>query len=324
MKRTSARAALVMTLLLSGCASTKVPPPVISLDEPVVQAEPIPEPAKPIEVVKVPEPLPLPGQLQPVAPPSARVESDDPSTRVTKANREARVAPATDGFVNAIQIWPYAEGALYQVYARPGRVTDILLQAGEELVSVSAGDTARWVVGETTSGSAATQRVHVLVKPIRANLSTNLLINTNRRSYLLELTASDSTWMASVSWHYPQDRLVSLERQAQRAERAAPVAQAIPLERLRFRYELSGDSPPWRPLRAFDDAERVYIQFPAGIAQGELPPLFVIGPTGNAELVNYRYRAPYFIVDRLFGAAELRLGGDKAQVVRITRTDRVK
>ena len=58
-----------------------------------------------------------------------------------------------------------------------------------------------------------------------------------------------------------------------------------------------------------------------GIAQGELPPLFVVGVSGDAELVNYRYRAPYYIVDRLFGAAELRLGGDKAQVVRISRTD---
>ena len=62
-------------------------------------------------------------------------------------------------------------------------------------------------------------------------------------------------------------------------------------------------------------------RIPAGIAQGELPPLFVVGSAGSGELVNYRYRAPYYVVDRLFGAAELRLGGDKAQVVRIGRND---
>jgi type IV secretion system protein TrbG len=67
----------------------------------------------------------------------------------------------------------------------------------------------------------------------------------------------------------------------------------------------------------------VYIQFPAGIAQGELPPLFVVGAQGAAQLVNYRFRSPYYIVDRLFGAAELRLGADKAAVVRIERTDDV-
>jgi type IV secretion system protein VirB9 len=84
---------------------------------------------------------------------------------------------------------------------------------------------------------------------------------------------------------------------------------------------VTGDNPSWRPERAFDDGRSVYIQFPAGIAQGEMPPLFVVGPKGESQLVNYRVRAPYYIVDRLFGAAELRLGGEKAQVVRITRTD---
>jgi type IV secretion system protein VirB9 len=52
-----------------------------------------------------------------------------------------------------------------------------------------------------------------------------------------------------------------------------------------------------------------------------LPPLFVVGPQGDGQLVNYRYRAPYYIVDRLFGTAELRLGGDKAKAVRIARND---
>ena len=78
------------------------------------------------------------------------------------------------------------------------------------------------------------------------------------------------------------------------------------------------------PRSAFHQfCERVYIQFPAGIAQGELPPLFVIGPQGDGQLVNYRFRSPYYVVDRLFGAAELRLGADKAAVVRIERTDGV-
>ncbi|MCY1358064.1 P-type conjugative transfer protein TrbG [compost metagenome] len=104
---------------------------------------------------------------------------------------------------------------------------------------------------------------------------------------------------------------------------AAPVDAGLRLEQLRFRYAISGSNPPWKPLRAFDDGQKVYIQFPGGIAQGELPPLFVIGPEGDGQLVNYRFRSPYYIVDRLFGAAELRLGADKGDVVRIDRTDGV-
>ena len=80
--------------------------------------------------------------------------------------------------------------------------------------------------------------------------------------------------------------------------------------------------PPWRPVQVFDDTRKVYIRFPAGISQGEMPPLFVIGPDGStSELVNYRVRGATMIVDRLFPAAELRLGSDPQQVVHITRTD---
>lgn len=315
----------LILLVLAGCATQGTPPPAISLDEPM-QAQPLPEPPKPVEVVAVPEPLPLPGQLKPLPdadedPPAP--EPDDETLRVSRANEDARVAPTREGYVNAIQIWPYSDGALYQVYAAVGRVTMISLQPGEELVTVAAGDTVRWIVGDTSSGSGDDLRINVLVKPIRSGLKTNLVITTSRRTYLIELTSTERAWMASVSWDYPRDRMLALQRQAQAAQTAAPVETGLSLERIRFRYVISGSNPPWKPLRAFDDGEKVYIQFPAGIAQGELPPLFVIGAQGDGQLVNYRFRSPYYIVDRLFGAAELRLGGDKGDVVRIERTDGV-
>lgn len=297
----------------------------IALDEPV-EAQRLPEPPKPIEVVEVPKPLALPAQLKPLpeTQPSKRAkESADERVRVSRANREARVAPSREGYINAIQVWPYSDGALYQVYTSPGRVTAINLQPGEELITVAAGDTVRWIVGDTTTGSGDELRTSVLIKPTRIDLKTNLVITTTRRTYLIELASTEHTWMASVSWDYPKDRMLALQRRASAAQAAAPVDAGLALEQLRFRYAISGSNPPWKPLRAFDDGRKVYIQFPAGIAQGELPPLFVIGPEGDGQLVNYRFRSPYYIVDRLFGAAELRLGADKSDVVRIERTDGV-
>ena len=310
---------------VTGCATHGQPPPDITLDEPVA-AHALPELPKPIEVVEVPKLLPLPEQLKTLgSTPEDKpvVESPDEKTRVVRANAEARVAPSREGYINAIQVWPYADGALYQVYTSPSRVTVIALQQGEELVTVSAGDTVRWIVGDTASGSGSSLRVNILVKPTRIGLKTNLVITTNRRTYLLELSSTPQAWMASASWDYPKDRMLALQKQAKQAQVSAPVDSGLSLEQIKFRYALSGDSPPWKPLRAFDDGERVYIQFPAGIAQGELPPLFVIGSQGDGQLVNYRFRSPYYVVDRLFGAAELRLGRDKAEVVRIERTDGV-
>ncbi|WP_044061483.1 TrbG/VirB9 family P-type conjugative transfer protein, partial [Pseudomonas aeruginosa] len=219
----------LILLALAGCASQGKPPPSISLDEPV---QPLPEPPAPVEVVAVPEPLPLPAQLKPLpevdAAPAAPEPADE-KVRVSRANAEARIAPTREGYVNAIQVWPFTDGALYQVYAAPGRVTVVSLQPGEELVTVAAGDTVRWIVGDTSSGSGDALRVNVLVKPIRSGLKTNLVITTSRRTYLLELTSTEKAWMASVSWDYPKDRMLALQRQAQAASAAAPVDTGLSL-----------------------------------------------------------------------------------------------
>ena len=252
-------------------------------------------------------------------------EPTDPRQRVGAANAAARVQPTRDGYVNAIQQYPWTQGALYQVYTAPGQVTDIALQEGEQLVGpgpVAAGDTVRWIIGDTVSGGGPTARVHILVKPTRPDIATNLVINTNRRTYHLELRATASTYMASVSWTYPHDALIALQGRNAAAASAAPVAGGVDLAALNFRYRIEGDRVPWKPVRAFDDSAQVFIEFPAGISQGEMPPLFVTGAAGDAELVNYRVQGRYMVVDRLFAAAELRLGDRRSeQRVRIVRDD---
>ncbi|HEY2531622.1 MAG TPA: P-type conjugative transfer protein TrbG [Xanthobacteraceae bacterium] len=313
---------LIMSTAVTGCATK---PPEIGYDDeqPAILQSDSP---KPVQVVEVPKPLPLPGQLKPPPGPRSPPEPGDPRHRVDLANAAARVQPSRSGYVNAVQVFPFAEGALYQIYAAPGEVTDIALQEGEQLTGsgpVAAGDTVRWIIGDTESGPANAKRVHILVKPTRPDVATNLVINTDRRTYHMELRSTEKTYMASVSWVYAQDQIIALSRQNAAAEAATPVETGLDIDRLRFRYAIEGDNPPWRPLYAFDDGRKVYIEFPRGIAQGEMPLLFIVGPDGKtSELVNYRVRNSHMIVDRLFAAAELRLG-DKGteRRVRIVRND---
>ncbi len=315
---------LLISVSLGACSTWK--PPEISYDDTPKQAVLQPDPPKPVQIVELPKLLPLPGQLKPLpAGRTAPPEPVDPHARVDQANGAARIQPTRAGYLNAIQVYPFSDGALYQVYAAPGEITDIALEPGEQLVGsgpVAAGDTVRWIIGDTESGTGPTKRAHILVKPTRPDLITNLIINTDRRTYHLELRSTEKTYMASVSWQYPEDQLIALRRQNQEADAAAPIATGVDLASINFRYAIQGDSPAWRPLRAFDDGHKVYIEFPGGIAQGEMPPLFVIGPAGGSELVNYRVNRNYYIVDRLFAAAELRLGDkDSERRVRIVRTD---
>jgi type IV secretion system protein VirB9 len=318
----------ITILLLAGtslgaCSPWK--PPQIAYDDTPRPAVLQPDPPKPVEVVELPKLLPLPDQLKPL--PHGRTaasEAADPRVRVALANGAARVQPTRAGYINAIQVYPFSEGALYQVYAAPGEITDIALETGEQLVGagpVAAGDTVRWIIGDTESGAGAGKRVHILVKPTRPDLFTNLVINTDRRTYHLELRSDEKTYMASVSWAYAQDQLIALRQQDSAADAAAPIATGVDINALNFRYRIEGSPAAWRPLRAFDDGKQVFIEFPSGIAQGEMPPLWVIGPDGGADLVNYRVRGNHMIVDRLFAAAELRLGGEHQEKVRIVRTD---
>jgi type IV secretion system protein TrbG len=307
--QTSLTVTLLATSILAGCATYK--PPEIDFDSTVPPLDP---PPPPVAEAALP-PLHIPPPWTPSR--GGTTDAADPEARVKFANAAARVEPRREGYYNAIQIFPYSEGALYQVYAAPGQITSISLEPGERLTGtgpIAAGDTARWIIGDTESGSGRDRRVQILVKPTSPDISTNLVINTNRRTYLIELRARAEDYMPLVAWAYPAPPT--------RVEPHLPTTPAIPPEAQRhYRYLLQGDDPPWRPISVFDDAQRVYVVFPEGIVQGEMPPLFVIGADGSAQLVNSRVHRNILIVDRLFAAAELRLGGRKQEVVRIVRSD---
>ncbi|GAB5446115.1 MAG: P-type conjugative transfer protein TrbG [Gymnodinialimonas sp.] len=301
---------LLAATALTACANQS--PPQIPYDDHV------PPLAQPL----APPPAKVP--IQPVHVPSAWTPSrggdpdaDSLEARIAAANAAARIEPRQEGYYNAMQVFPWSEGALYQVYAAPGLITNIALEPGESLTGpgpIAAGDTTRWIIGDTSSGAGRTARVHILVKPTRPDISTNLIINTNRRTYLIELRSDEEIWMPSVAWAYP----------AERSTPRLPILRrpTIPSEGQRnYRYGLQGDSPPWRPVAVFDDGRRVYVVFPAGIAQGEMPPLFVVGPDGQGQIVNTRVSGNVLIIDRLFAAAELRLGERDQAVVRILRID---
>lgn len=305
--------------LISACATTQLEPIEVS-DFIAATAIIEDEPTRPVEIVETTVAFPLPGQMKQITS-NADARNVSPRQAVYEGRKSALIEPSVDGYVNAIQVYPYTEGALYRLYASPGQVSDIALQPGETLVSVSAGDTVRWVVGDTISGTGPSARAHVLVKPINSDIRTNLMIATDRRTYHLELESVPSGYMAALSWRYPADELAELTSRNARAisRKSGIIERGVSLDGLNFDYRMSGDRPNWKPVRVFDDGRQVYIQMPDDIEATDLPPLFVLGGNGDAQLVNYRLRGKYYIVDHLFEAAELRLGEKPQTVVRISK-----
>jgi type IV secretion system protein TrbG len=311
----------VSLIALSACASKATLNSFA--DEPFIEAKVIAEPAPPVQIVEKVKPLPLPGQLKKLGGKAKTVkDADDPLVRVDEANSAATKEPVKAGYINAIQVYPFSSGALYRLYAAVNQVSDVALQPGEKLVSVSTGDTVRWIVGDTSSGTGTAQQVHILVKPIAADLKTNLVITSERRTYHLELESTETTYMSSLSWTYPDDDLIAIKKKNDSIAGidTLPIDGALSFDNLNFRYRIIG-AAAFAPARVFDDGAKVYIQFPSSLPQGEAPPLFVQGSEGKPALVNYRVKGNTYIVDRLFAVAELRLGVSPQSVVKIIRSD---
>lgn len=238
----------------------------------------------------------------------AREARDVIAADIGTANAGARVDQAHARFEGARTIYDFQEGALYQIYTNPGFVSSILLQPGERLNDIAAGDTSRWLVTEAEGGSDGQTRAVVLIKPQSTGLRTNVVLITDRRTYVLEVVAEPhGLYSPEVAWSYH--------------EQTASAPSSPTLENLDFDYRVHtvrGARPAWFPARVFDDGARTYVEFAPDVAAAELPPLFVVTADG-AELVNYRLQAGRYMIDRVFDVAELRLGTRAQTIVRIER-----
>ena len=242
---------------------------------------------------------------------------------IAEANAAARAPSRADAFENGVQMFGYEPGRFYEVWTAPYRVTTLTLAPGETVTSKAAGDTVRWQIGETTSGSGNAQRTHVLVKPLERGLETNLVLTTSQRVYMILLrSGADDAFNAAVAWRYPD----APPPVVLTPEPAAGLIDArLDPERLDGRYRieprtgLGGRRPRWTPTAVFSDGARTVITFPPDLQVDEAPVLFVLAPDGEAQVVNYRQQGGVFVVDRLFDRAELRLGERRPQVVRISR-----
>lgn len=236
---------------------------------------------------------------------------------IIAANREARTPSRADGFEGGLQVFAYAPGRVFEVWTAPLRVTTLSLAPGETVIAKAAGDTVRWQIGETTSGSGEAQRAHVLVKPLETGLETNLVLATSRRVYMVQLrSGKPDAFNPAVTW----DVAAALPPATYVAASPPPVISPEPAALYgRYRIKAKGRRPAWTPSAVFHDGRRTFIAFPGALSVGESPALFALSPDGSRQMVNYRQQGDLFVADRVLDRAELRLGGKRAQVVRLTR-----
>jgi type IV secretion system protein VirB9 len=200
-------------------------------------------------------------------------------------------------------------------------VTDVILQPGERVTGVHPGDGVRWTFTPGISGARGVEQVHVLIKPLMADISTNLVINTDRRTYNLDLMSSGTDFIPSLSFSYPLDTLkdwdafITEKRKEDEANVSAAAGFSVSPEDLHLEYEIRGrDSLRWKPVRVWDDGVKTYIRFKrgSGIKSVEAPVL-VVFEHKKEVLVNYRVVEDMYIVDKVFDSGALIAGTGAAQ-----------
>jgi type IV secretion system protein VirB9 len=205
------------------------------------------------------------------------------------------------------------------------RVTDISLEAGEHVTGVHMGDTVRWQIAPSKSGVGETETIHVIVKPLVPDISTNLLIMTDRRTYNLDLVASATEFIPSVRFAYPSGFMSSWEEfiktnaKTKNDTITLPGTYGISPDNLYFGYEISkGSSYEWAPVRIFDDGTKTYIEMPAKYKSLEVP-VVMFFEGRQKKIVNYRIKDRFYIVDRIMsGKAALIVGQKQVVIQRIS------
>ena len=255
---------------------------------------------------------------KPIKPQKFKPAKSKKGTKAVKeANKGSVRKPKSMHYLNSIMTYRFDKGAIYQVYTAPREVTDVQFQPGEHIISIAAGDTLRWQVSKTYSGSGQNSREHLLIKPHHPNIKNSVVIMTNIRDYHLRLISTKNTYMNVVKWQYPNESFVSHYKQDD--SQSSPL-QGLSLDNMQFNYQLEtveGSQPGWMPKMVFTDGEKTYIKFPPNIQ--EAPVLFLGKDSGTGHIVNYRVEGNYYVVDTVIDRAQLRLGQPSQTIVQISR-----
>jgi type IV secretion system protein VirB9 len=274
-------------------------------------------------------PAPPPGSRATVRPGAPRALEDTSTARAARDERDPITAATRDyqwsGVARTVVqgnfvTFPFG-------HAQPTLTCTVLracvieLQVGETVLSRISGDTERWEITPAPAGQDG-RTVLIVVKPRDCDITTNLVLATDRRLYDLTLDSppckghghgTDPTnpqlgYARHVRFYYPDETLALWAKPAT----PAPVRVAPDILSLNFGYRVKKERQfPWVPAQVFDDGARVYIKLPDEARHAEAPVLFILESDGSKVLLNYSIvGGDTYVTDRLFDRAVLVAGVD--------------
>jgi type IV secretion system protein VirB9 len=221
-------------------------------------------------------------------------------------------------YVNGVMFYPWDETFVYEIYCQPYRITDIRLEPGEQVLETPfLSEEKVWEIGAGVSRKNGRDAQHFFVKPTYANLTTSMIIITDRRVYHILLKSYKDTFMVMVQWEYPASMPFTVKTEAmnRRVQELSGDPLEVNPEFLSFDYKMSYSlfkKPAWIPLRVYDDGRKTYIKLDEKMLHMESPVIF----NQSDERINYRVNKNLAVIDGLIEKITLRRGKEKVVITK--------
>ena len=243
-------------------------------------------------------------------------------SKVKDALKNAEVS--VKDFIGGTCIYDYDENNIYPVYCKELQFTTIVLNKDEvmdERSPIYTGDSLRWqIIGDVWQTTSGEYQI-VMIKPKSTNISTNMLIMTNKRLYQFKLYSINDGFQPMIKFRYPLEREF-IYKNTKKVKVSTPIEKKLSeldWSEVSVNYEIkvgaSSKDVDWIPKFVYDDGSQTYIVFPEVILQKEFPALW----EGRNQITNFHVDSEVhnmIRIDKLINKLTLAIGNDRVVIVK--------
>ena len=205
-----------------------------------------------------------------------------------------------------IQTATYSPNNVIKITAKVGKTTQIQFEDDERL----EGDSASLGMGDAEGWNLAVKGNNILFKPLVYQSDTNLIVNTNKRTYVFQLSidndAKNPTFL--LRFYYPDTAKAKADAERAKNNQAHDILRN---EHNRLNVIIANDNY-WgfgdksiKPTDLYDDKQFTYFEFNNG---RDLPTIYKVLPDGTEALVNKHVKGHTVVVHEVAEEFVIRLG----------------
>lgn len=205
-----------------------------------------------------------------------------------------------------IQFVQYNPDEIVRIKAFYGYIVTVILAPDEDIDEsmIRIGFSEAWEI--LPNGNTFTIKPRVdekkAIQAVAKDTATNLVVNTPKRRYHIELSLGGRSGIANSS----NDKAMLYELRYKYGEPGKSTSTTTVEQQFNYRYEIQTSAPAEdHPYQIADNGTFTYIRFYA--QQSDLAP-FVVDSDGKESVVKYHYEGDLLVIERVAPHLRLRRG----------------